>query len=138
MQFTRRFDANSLLYISNTIDYFDFRDELHKASAKFLVMGITSDWLYSVQENKEIVKILNRNFLDAEYQEIDSRCGHDAFLVEFSKFAPKIKEFLSEDQQLIGIDGQNLQSSFSLSTKLRSVETFLYSITFFLQINISS
>ena len=89
--FTRRFDANTYLYITKALDYFDltngrgvlvetFRDL--PENMRFLVIAFSSDWLYPPYQSKEIVKALKGNGLDCTYLEMKSSYGHDAFLLE--------------------------------------------------------
>ncbi len=86
--FVQRFDANSWLYISKAIDYFNLAEEgplaeaFKKAKSHFLFISFTSDWLYPPVQTKEIVKAVKANDLDVSDIEINSTYGHDAFLVE--------------------------------------------------------
>ncbi len=102
--FTRRFDANSFLYITKAMDYFDlsyglpslagaFR-HLPGVDTRFLVVSYTSDWLYPSWQSKELVRALLQNGLDATYVEIDSDYGHDAFLLEVDRLAELTRDFL--------------------------------------------
>ena len=99
--FTRRFDANSYLYITKAIDYFDLARDgsliqgLAPVRAKVLVVGISSDWLYPAYQQQEIVSALTANDRDARYCEIRSRHGHDAFLLEGGQLAYLAGMFLS-------------------------------------------
>jgi homoserine O-acetyltransferase/O-succinyltransferase len=101
--FIQRFDANSYLYITRAVDYFDYGgDKLKKAFAennidpktKFLVISFSSDWLYPPYQSTEIVKALQHQNLPASYCEIDSSYGHDAFLLEIEQLNPIISDFL--------------------------------------------
>jgi homoserine O-acetyltransferase len=99
--FVGRFDANSYLYSTKSIDYFDLSlpsDSLvkafEKARAKFLVISYKSDWLYPPYQSKEIVKALMINGIDVTYCEIDSRYGHDAFLLDEGEISKIVKNFL--------------------------------------------
>jgi homoserine O-acetyltransferase len=99
--FTKRFDANSFLYLSKSMDYFDLSyglpslaDAFKNTTAKFLVMSYTSDWLYPSWQSKELVRALLQNNIDATYVEIDSDYGHDSFLLEFEKLAELAHDFL--------------------------------------------
>ncbi len=99
--FTKRFDANSYLYITKAIDYFDLTrgtDHLapafEKARARFLVVSYSSDWLYPPEESERIVRALLQNGLDATYVETQSDYGHDAFLLEAEKLAGLTRDFL--------------------------------------------
>ncbi len=98
--FVQRFDANSYLYLSKALDYFDLAEggELTevfaKARAHFLVISFTSDWLYPSYQSKEMVKALKANDLDVSSIEITSNYGHDAFLVEVEGQSKLIASFL--------------------------------------------
>jgi homoserine O-acetyltransferase len=101
-RFTTRFDANSFLYITKAIDYFDLslgRDDLAAAFAgvatKFLVLSYSSDWLYPPEQSEEMVRALLRNGVDATYVEIQSDYGHDAFLLEVERLAELTRDFLA-------------------------------------------
>lgn len=100
--FTKRFDANTFLYITKAIDYFDLScglpslaDAFRKVTAKILVVSYSSDWLYPSAESKEIVRALLHNGVDATYVEIQSDYGHDAFLLEADRLAELTRDFLS-------------------------------------------
>ena len=99
--FTRRFDANSFLYITKAMDYFDLSyglqslaDAFEHTHAKFLVVSYTSDWLYPSWQSKELVRSLIQNGIDVTYVEIDSNYGHDAFLLEVDRLAELARDFL--------------------------------------------
>ncbi len=101
--FTRRFDANSYLYITKAMDYFDLSyglpalaDAFVNATAKFLVVSYTSDWLYPSWQSKELVRGLLQNGLDTTYVEIESNYGHDAFLLEVDRLAELTRDFLTQ------------------------------------------
>lgn len=97
--FVKRFDANSYLYITKAMDYFDlsgdkFIPKNRKIDARFLVIAFKSDWLYPSYQAQEIVKLLKTHRVNTTYCEIDSTYGHDAFLVEIKKESHLIKHFL--------------------------------------------
>jgi homoserine O-acetyltransferase len=97
--FVKRFDANSYLYITKAMDYFDLSgDKLiprkKKPGIRFLVIAFKSDWLYPAYHSQEIVKLLKARNISTTYCEIDSTYGHDAFLVEIEKESHLIKHFL--------------------------------------------
>src|SRR5260370_10018124 len=88
-QFVTRFDANSYLYITKAMDYFDLAGEggslattLEKVKARFLVISFSSDCLYPSYQSLEIVRALRRRTLNVAYCELPSNYGHDAFLVD--------------------------------------------------------
>ena len=98
--FVKRFDANSYLYITKAIDYFDLSgdDKLipsgKRLDAKFLVISFKSDWLYPPYQSRDIVKLLKSKGIDTTYCEIDSSYGHDAFLLEVEEQEHLVKHFL--------------------------------------------
>ncbi|MCK9210996.1 MAG: homoserine O-acetyltransferase [Ignavibacteriaceae bacterium] len=96
----RRFDANTYLYITNAMDTHDvavrrgtLEESLGKISAKCLSIGISSDILYPPDEQKSIASQIK----DAEYEEIDSPFGHDAFLIEFEQVSNFITNFFRKN-----------------------------------------
>jgi len=89
--FVDRFDANSYLYITRAMDYFDLAaghgDSLAEAfrgarDVRFFVASFTSDWLYPTPESRAVVRALNAAGARASFVEIDSDKGHDAFLLD--------------------------------------------------------
>lgn len=99
--FVDRFDANTYLYLSKAIDYFDLggkygslEEAFSNASSKFLVVSFTSDWLYPSYQSKEIVVALMRRGKDVSYTELDCPYGHDSFLLETERQRPLISSFL--------------------------------------------
>jgi homoserine O-acetyltransferase/O-succinyltransferase len=99
--FVKRFDANSYLYITKAMDYFDAAGEkspleIFKGSrAKVLVIAFKSDWLYPAHQSQEIVKACKWAGVDATYCEVHSTYGHDAFLLETGEETRLIKHFLT-------------------------------------------
>ena len=102
--FVDRFDANSYLYITRAMDYFDLTGQFNgnlseafkKVRAKFFIISFTSDWLYPTQENKDIVIALNAIGADVGFVEIDSDKGHDSFLLDVPDFLNTLKNFLNK------------------------------------------
>ncbi|MFZ0960850.1 MAG: homoserine O-acetyltransferase [Terriglobia bacterium] len=100
--FVNRFDANSYLYISKAMDYFDLAQpygSLEQAfanvKAKFLVISFSSDWLFPSYQSKEIVSACRRVGAAAIYTEIQTDYGHDAFLLESEQLTSLITNFLT-------------------------------------------
>jgi homoserine O-acetyltransferase len=99
--FVERFDANSLLYLTKALDYFNLADgfeslteAFRRCRALFLILAFSSDWLYPPQQNKDVAQAIRRAGGDATYCEISSEYGHDAFLLEYEQQAPLVKSFL--------------------------------------------
>ena len=107
--FVDRFDANSYLYITRAMDYFDltkqFNGNLSNAfkgsKTKFFIISFTSDWLYPTSENREIVIALNSIGADVGFIEITSDKGHDSFLLDVPDFLNAVKNFLNNSYQKI-------------------------------------
>ena len=101
-QFVERFDANSYLYITRAMDYFDLSrkadGDLNKAvahiSSPFLVVSFSSDWLFPSNHSRELVRALRNNNIDVSYCDIESAYGHDAFLLETETLGKLISGFL--------------------------------------------
>ncbi len=112
LSFTSRFDANTYLYITRAIDYFDltrrhgtlvqaFRD----TSARFLVLAFSSDWLHPPYQLKEIVSALRATHKHVSYYEVESHYGHDAFLLEREKMEGIIGAFLASGARTFALPG---------------------------------
>jgi homoserine O-acetyltransferase/O-succinyltransferase len=102
LAFTNRFDANSYLYISRALDYFDLArgsrslvDAFREVTARFLVMAFSSDWLHPPYQLKEIVGALRATHKHVSYYEVESHYGHDAFLLEREKMEGIMGTFLA-------------------------------------------
>jgi homoserine O-acetyltransferase len=102
VRFTERFDANSYLYITKAMDYFDLANgngSLAKAFEKcaplmYLIVSFTSDWLYPTYHSKEMVSALTAIGADVTYCNLQSTWGHDAFLLEVETMTRLISDFL--------------------------------------------
>ena len=102
ISFVDRFDANSYLYLTRAMDYFDMEEEYGKhlsevfaeCSAKFLVVSFTSDWCYPTEESKYIVRALTAAAVDASFVEIETSKGHDAFLLDEPEFKSALEGFV--------------------------------------------
>jgi homoserine O-acetyltransferase len=100
--FTQRFDANSYLYITKAMDYFDLtraygplKEAMARVAARCLFVSYSSDWLFPTAQSQEMVRALLSNGKDVSFIEIDSPYGHDAFLVEAEKLTRILSGFLS-------------------------------------------
>ena len=102
-QFVNRFDANSYLYITKAMDYFDLtngrgtagRGAWNAAQARFLVISFSSDWLYPSYQSQEIVRALRSRNCDVAYVELQSNYGHDSFLVDVAEQTDLVRGFLA-------------------------------------------
>ncbi len=101
-RFTQRFDANTYLYITKAMDYFDLSDgfpslraSLRRAAAKFLLIAFSSDWLFPPEHLREIASALRANGRDVTYVTLESDYGHDAFLLEVEELTKLIRGFLN-------------------------------------------
>ncbi|MFN3869785.1 MAG: homoserine O-acetyltransferase, partial [Hyphomicrobiaceae bacterium] len=100
--FVDRFDANSYLYITRAMDYFDLAAEhgdvlanaFRNTATRFCVVSFTSDWLYPTRESREIVYALNAVAANVSFVEIESNKGHDAFLLEEPEFFATVQGFI--------------------------------------------
>jgi homoserine O-acetyltransferase len=110
--FVDRFDANSYLYITRAMDYFDLAaahggvlaNAFTKArEVRFCVLSFTSDWLYPTKENRHIVRALLAAGARASFVEIESDKGHDAFLLDEPEMASALRGFLAAAGQARGL-----------------------------------
>jgi homoserine O-acetyltransferase/O-succinyltransferase len=101
-QFVNRFDANSYLYITKAMDYFDLTGgnssiaaALEVARARFLIISFSSDWLYPSYQSQETVRALRSRNRDVAYVELQSNYGHDSFLFDVAEQSALVAGFLS-------------------------------------------
>lgn len=103
-KFVGNFDANSYLYLSRAMDWFDVADHGGSVNAglakicvkKALIIGVTTDILFPLEQQKEIAEGLIKSGRNVEFVAIDSINGHDAFLVDRDHFAPVISDFFAQ------------------------------------------
>ena len=104
--FVERFDANSYLYLTRAMDYFDHDETFRKNiefshnpnnHLKYLIVSFTSDWLFPTIESKMIVNQLNSLSRKVSFLEIDTDKGHDSFLLEEPQLDDLIKGFLTNN-----------------------------------------
>ena len=107
-EFVDRFDANSYLYITKAMDYFDLSNgngslaaAFERAQARFLVISFTSDWLYPSYQSQEIVRALRSRNVDVAYCELPSNYGHDAFLVDVGEQTELVRGFLASTYEKV-------------------------------------
>ena len=111
MTFVDRFDANSYLYITRAMDYFDLAadyggvlaEAFRGTKTRFCLVSFTSDWLFPTSENKRIAHALNAAGANVSFVEIASDRGHDAFLLEEPELFDTIRGFLGAAAAVKGI-----------------------------------
>ncbi len=111
MTFVDRFDANSYLYVTRAMDYFDLAAEFGGSLAaafrdtqtRFCVMSFTSDWLFPTTESRRVVKALNAAAANVSFVEIESDWGHDSFLLNVPEMFDTIRGFMTGAARARGI-----------------------------------
>ncbi len=101
--FVDRFDANSYLYITRAMDYFDLAEEhdgvltnaFRGTKTRFCILSFTSDWLFPTSESRKVVHALNGAAANVSFIEIETDTGHDAFLLNEPKFTETLRGFLN-------------------------------------------
>jgi homoserine O-acetyltransferase len=110
--FVDRFDANSYLYITRALDYFDLAaphggvlaQAFTKArNVRFCVLSFSSDWLYATAESRDIVRALNAAGCRASFVEIETDKGHDAFFLDEPQLDRTLRGFLQSAAQMRGL-----------------------------------
>ncbi len=102
-RFVERFDANSYLYLTRAMDYFDLSashgslpEAFSRTDARFLVVSYTTDWLFPTSGSREVVSALVDAGRDVTFLEFDSPFGHDAFLIEHDQLRGVVAPFLEQ------------------------------------------
>ncbi|MDD7909405.1 homoserine O-acetyltransferase [Pseudovibrio exalbescens] len=112
MTFVDRFDANSYLYVTRAMDYFDLAAQhggklanafLH-TKTRFCVVSFTTDWLFPTSESKAVVQALNAAAANVSFVEIDSDRGHDAFLLNEPEMFATVSGFLNSAAEARGLN----------------------------------
>jgi homoserine O-acetyltransferase len=109
--FVDRFDANSYLYITRAMDYFDLSADhggnlanaFQGTGTRFCVVSFTSDWLYPTRDSREIVQALNAAAANVSFVEVESDKGHDAFLLDEPELFATVRGFLGAAARKRGI-----------------------------------
>ncbi|WOK38148.1 homoserine O-acetyltransferase MetX [Sphingomonas sp. C3-2] len=107
LSFTDRFDANSYLYITRAMDYFDLAEEhggllanaFRATRARFCLLSFDTDWLYPTAESRNIVHALNAAGAPVSFVELKSPFGHDAFLLEAPEMNRIVDGFLKAGER---------------------------------------
>ncbi|MDC0423311.1 homoserine O-acetyltransferase [Methylophilaceae bacterium] len=103
-KFAKEFDANTYIRMTKALDYYDpangskrnLSKVFKKIKSKFLVVSFTSDWRFSPNRSKEIVKALLDNNIDVKYAEITAASGHDAFLMEEPRYHAILQSYFNK------------------------------------------
>ena len=111
MTFVDRFDANSYLYMTRAMDYFDlaldYDGQLAKAFAgsrtRFCCVSFTSDWLFPTAQNRTIVHALNAAGANVSFVEVKTDRGHDAFLMDEPELFTTVTGFLKAAARIRGL-----------------------------------
>jgi homoserine O-acetyltransferase len=106
-KFAEYFDANTYLLITRALDYFDparhfggnLSLALARATAKFLLISFSTDWRFTPQRSREIVKALLDNRRNLSYAEIDAPHGHDAFLLDDARYMGVMRSYFASIAQ---------------------------------------
>jgi homoserine O-acetyltransferase len=112
MTFVDRFDANSYLYMTRAMDYFDLAadhggrlaDAFGKTQTRFCLVSFTSDWLFPTEESRRIVHALNAAGASVSFVEIETDRGHDAFLLDEPELFAAINGFLRSAARARGLE----------------------------------
>jgi homoserine O-acetyltransferase/O-succinyltransferase len=112
VSFVERFDANSYLYLTRAMDYFDLASDhggvLAKAFAgsrtRFCVASFTSDWLFPTSDSRAIVHALNASGASVSFVELESDKGHDAFLLDEPQLFATLRGFIGAAARARGLD----------------------------------
>ena len=109
--FVERFDANSYLYLTRAMDYFDLAADYEGvvanafkgAPTRFCVISFTSDWLFPTAESRALVHALNASSARVSFAEIETDRGHDAFLLDVPEFFDISRAFLQSAGKARGL-----------------------------------
>jgi homoserine O-acetyltransferase len=101
--FVDRFDANSYLYITRAMDYFDLAEEaggklaaaFRPSNTRFCLISFTSDWLFPTADNKDVAHALNAVAANVSFVEIKTDKGHDAFLLDEPEMFGTVRGFIN-------------------------------------------
>jgi homoserine O-acetyltransferase/O-succinyltransferase len=111
VSFVERFDANSYLYVTRAMDYFDLAEDhggvlahaFRGTKTRFCVVSFTSDWLFPTSDSRAIVHALNASGASVSFVEIESDKGHDAFLLEEPNFFATLNGFIGAAARARGL-----------------------------------
>ncbi|QDU81020.1 Homoserine O-acetyltransferase [Polystyrenella longa] len=117
-RFVERFDANSYLYLTKAMDYFNITesygslsDAWKDSTARFLIASYDTDWLFTTSQSKEIVTALNQTARHVSYIEFQSPYGHDSFLIECEQLAAAVRPFLAQTYSSFKLPEKNQKTN---------------------------
>lgn len=104
-RFVGTFDANSYLYLSRAMDWFDLGDHKEKLiglsqqsdNKRALIVGVETDLLFPLEQQREMAELLHDIGMRVSFEALPSLQGHDAFLVDKARFAPVVERFLAQE-----------------------------------------
>nr|WP_307437825.1 homoserine O-acetyltransferase [Labrys monachus] len=111
LSFVDRFDANSYLYVTRAMDYFDLASDhggslataFRGTATRFCIASFTSDWLFPTSDSRQIVHALNAAGARVSFVEIDTDKGHDAFLLDIPELFDIVRGFIGAASRARGI-----------------------------------
>lgn len=115
--FVERFDANSYLYVTRAMDYFDLAEDYGGVLAnafkgsrtRFCVVSFTSDWLFPTSDSRAIVHALNAGGASVSFVEIETDKGHDAFLLDEPELFSTTRGFIDAAARAAGLPPAEMQ-----------------------------
>ena len=115
ISFVERFDANSYLYLTRAMDYFDLAADhdgvlakaFHRTPTRFCVISFTSDWLFPTPKSRAIVQALNAASARVSFAEIVTDKGHDAFLLDEPELFAIVRGFLDGAGKARGLGSES-------------------------------
>lgn len=116
VSFVERFDANSYLYVTRAMDYFDLAEDFGGSLAsafrgsktRFCIVSFTSDWLFPTSDSRAIVHALNAGGASVSFVEIETDRGHDAFLLDVPELLATTRGFLDSAARARGLSFQEI------------------------------
>ncbi len=115
--FVDRFDANSYLYITRAMDYFDLAQEndgilsnaFKGTRVRYCLVSFSSDWLFPTEESRAIVRALNAVAANVSFVEVESDKGHDAFLLDEPDFHQTLQGFIDGSAEICGLPSREIK-----------------------------
>ena len=129
-RFIERFDANSYLYLTRAMDYFDLSQRygslqkaLGRTNARFLITSYNTDWLFPSSQSREIVKTLVEMRRHVTYLELESVFGHDSFLIEIEQLEELMRPLLSETYRRSALNSRRCHARIIVDTVMEPLSS---------------